>query len=321
MATVNEISQASKDCYGYGKIPIAWVGGSGTWALDTDEHKFRQTTTELIGQNEMVHRFTEVETPLGNVPIVWLFHVQCVPIVRISIHGWRFPIPTIQHTMATFWLLHELGIQQVIVDASVGGVQAAPWDLVIPNDVIVNDYAKWQIVSLAPAVGSHIWVRMDQPFCPRLGRILYQAAEKYQRQAKETDARQFGKTLGGTYYTMPLTVFETPAEIEDLCRRNVTVVGQSTGQEAIAARYCKMCFAVINPVVNYAEGLECATWSAGQRMEDLYEDLALSMATVMFNALAQMAEDFNDKKVATCECQTIAESVNLRRFTTQGSPF
>lgn len=313
------ILDLSRDCYGYGKISIAWVGGSGSWALDTDERKFREVAAKLIGQNEMLHRFTEVETPFGQVPVVWLFHINCVPVVRVPIHGWRFPIPTIQHTMATFWLLHELGIQQVIVDASVGGVRAEPWDLVIPDDVIVNDPAKWQIASLAPAVGSNIWLRMDQPFCPRLGAFLANSVERYRRE-KSPEFHTFGQLhAGGTYYTMPLTVFETPAEIQDLFKRNVTVVGQSSGQEAIAARYCKMCFAVINPVVNFAEGLERATWSAGQRMEDLYEDLALPMAHVMFRTLQQMAESFLSKEKKSCECLAIAESVNLVKLTTQGT--
>lgn len=319
MKAVN-ILDVSRDCYGYGKVPIAWVGGSGTWALDADERKFREVASKLIGQNEMLHCFTEVETPFGQVPVVWLFHINCVPVVRVPIHGWRFPIPTIQHTLATFWLLHELGIQQVIVDASVGGVQAAPWDLVIPNDVIVNDPAKWQIVSLAPAVGSHVWMRMDQPFCPRLGQMMAKSVEKY-RQNKPEDLRGFGEVKkGGVYYTMPLAVFETPGEIQDLLWRDVTVVGQSSGQEAIAARYCRMCFAVINPVVNFAEGLESAKWSGEQRMEDLYDQLAIPMATIMFYTLQQMAEEITfQKEYRTCDCLSLANSVNLTKLTTQGT--
>jgi hypothetical protein len=73
-----------------------------------------------------------------------------------------------------------------------------------------------------------------------------------------------------------------------------------------------MCYAVINPVANLAEGLEDGAWIQGG-MDTFYEDVALPMASVLWRTLHAVVQQ--DR---TCECLAISESVDVSRFTWAG---
>jgi purine nucleoside phosphorylase len=238
-----------------------------------------------------------------------LIDVHGWPVLRIPTHGWRFPLPSLQDTLAVFWLLSQIGVEQVIVDASVGGISVAPWDVVVPDDVILTEETKLAMPRLGREVGRTAWVRMANPFCPRVRGALVAA---YREVTHENDGgasaalRQFSDK--GLYYTTPLSVFETAAEIRFAKSIGGTVVGQSTGQEAAAARVCGMCFGVINPVANYAEGLAGGTWIEGG-MGAFYDAIALPMAQVVYNALQRLVA-----QERTCGCADINEAANVARL-------
>jgi purine nucleoside phosphorylase len=225
------------------------------------------------------------------------------------VHGWRFPIPGLDDTLAVFWLLSQLGAEQIVVDASAGGITARPWDVVVPHDVVVDSTAKAAVPRLAFELGISPWVRMKDPLCPRLAQAFTVALRNHSEDEAAANLHSLGEIVeGGVYYTTPLSVFETATEVEVLAKAGATVVGQSTGQEVACARMLGMCLAVMNPVANYAEGIEAGEWVQGG-MDTFYDDLALPMATVLWRVLEEIILQDRD-----CGCLEISRNVDIGRY-------
>jgi purine nucleoside phosphorylase len=296
--------------YGDPCARTASIGGSGTWALDRNPRR-AGFPEELAGAGgtAVVARVSEIATPFGQVPVVKVLDVRSQPVLRIPVHGWRFPVPSLDNTLAVFWLLSKLGVEQIVVDASVGGVRAEPWDVVVPDDVVIDVAAKQAVPRLAFELGRSPWVRMKDPFCSRLRSALSASITRYADEAAQLGLHSLGRLIeGGVYHTTPLSVFETATEIREIRGNGATVVGQSTGQEVACARVCGMCFAVMNPVANFAEGLEGGAWIEGGMVE-FYEELALPMATALWWTLEEIVT-----QERTCECHAIATGVDVDRY-------
>jgi 5'-methylthioadenosine phosphorylase len=311
MSHLNDIQAALQSEFGAPSVRTASIGGSGTWALDraATYRGFPETLPEA-GPQSVWARFADVDTPFGPIPQVKLIVVEGQPVIRIPAHGWRFPLPGLDDTLAVFWLLSRLAVEQALVDASVGGIRAKPWDVVVPDDVLVNDHAKLAVTRLGQALGRTPWVRMADPFCPRLRRVLISALKRYQ--TAQTPHHPLGELMdGGLYVCTPLSVFETAAEIRLLHAAGATVVGQSMGQEAAAARVCGICLAVVNPVANYAEGLGGGVWIEGG-MDRFYEECALPMGLVVYWALQEAVAQPRD-----CRCTSVTTKADVSRFTTE----
>jgi purine nucleoside phosphorylase len=314
VADLASIQDVFRTDYGAPTVRTASVGGSGTWALDRDPgRKGFPEALAWAGERTVVARFAEVETPFGPIPSAKAIDVDGHPVIRIPAHGWRFPVPTVDDTLAVFWLLSQLGVEQVLVDASVGGVTAKPWDMVVPDDVMVNEHSKLAVARLAVSLNLRPWVRMRDPFCPRLRQALIDSVERFEHDPGGEGLHPLGDLVdGGMYYTTPLSIFESAAEIRFLRSLGTVVVGQSTGQEVAAARVCGMCFAVINPVANYAEGLEQGAWMPGG-MEAFYDQCALPVATVVYGALQEIVVQERD-----CHCAAITTGADVSRYTDSG---
>ncbi len=293
------------------QIRTASVGGSGTWSMDMDPDR-GGFPEELLctGPEAVIAKFRDVETPFGVVPLTKVLNVDEHPVVRIPVHGWQLPTPTLKDTLATFWLLYQLGVEQVVVDASVGGIRAEPWDLVIPDDLVLNNFIKLSTVKLSQELGRDPWVRQANPFCPRIRQELVEAANRLKEDGTEEEFHPVGNIIdGGVYNTTPPALFETAAEIDTMLAAGHTVVGQSSGQEAAAARMCGMCLAVINPVANYAEGQAEGEWII-EGMEYFYDQISIPIGVITWWALQEVVNQERE-----CSCQTLAQSEDLSKFT------
>jgi len=71
-------------------ITTAWIGGSGTYYIDTCGIGFPEALS-CAGPRTVVLKLKEVETPFGSVPIVKLIDINGRPALRIPYHGWRLP--------------------------------------------------------------------------------------------------------------------------------------------------------------------------------------------------------------------------------------
>jgi purine nucleoside phosphorylase len=307
---LTDLTEVVESAYGCSAVRTCSIGGSGTWALDRAPGRggFPEELSFVAG-DAVVGKIPHIPTPFGTIPLVKVLDVCGQPVLRIPVHGWHFPVPDLDDTLAVFWLLSQMGVEQIVVDASVGGLSARPWDLVIPDDVFVDSTAKLAVSRLAGELGRSAWVRMKDPFCQRIRRSLADSARRLPLDDAGKGLHPFGRLVeGGTYLTTPLSVFETASEIAAMVGLGATVVGQSSGQEVACARLCRMCFAVANPVANLGEGLEAGAWVDGG-MDRFYDELALPMATVVWWTLERIVA-----QERSCDCLLLADSVDLQRY-------
>jgi len=311
MDAISTIKYVLYEKYKLSQIKTAWIGGSGTFSMDTIGIGFPEALS-CAGPNTVTLKLKDVETPFGKVPVVKLIDVKGFPVLRIPYHGWRLPEATIENTLATFWFLYQFDVKQVVVDASVGGLKAKPWDYVIPSDVLLHPIAKEKVANLARELGKDPWVRMYKPFCPRITQTLADQSFRLKREGTEEPTHPIGEIItSGTTITTPLSVFETATEIA-YYRNTVpdaVVVNQSTGQEAAAARILGMCIGFLNPVANYAEGLENGAWMPGGMLQ-FYKDVAMPTGVITYRVLTDIVNQPRD-----CQCAAISSDADLAEIT------
>ncbi|OGM09809.1 hypothetical protein A2W13_01345 [Candidatus Woesebacteria bacterium RBG_16_36_11] len=312
MCTIEALRDALGENFNTSQVRTGWIGGSGTFTIDTVGGGFPEVLS-CAGPKTVISRLTDLSTPFGKVPVVKLIDIDGQPVLRIPYHGWRLPKTTIDHTLATFWLLYQFAVEQVVVDASVGGLKAKPWDYVIPSDVFIHPVAKEQVAKLAWELEKDPWVRMYKPFCSRITSALSDQAHRLKKEGTEEPTHPIGEVItGGTTITTPLSFFETATEISYYLRTipDAVVVNQSTGQEAGAARILGMCIGAINPVANYAEGIKGGAWTPDGGMQQFYKDVAMPTGVISYRAVKQI---LNQKR--NCECVKLFSETDLGEFT------
>ena len=132
------------------------------------------------------------------------------------------------------------------------------------------------------------------------------------KEGTEEPTHPIGEVIqSGTTITTPLSVFETTTEI-NLYRNTVPdaiVVNQSTGQEVAAARILGMCIGVLNPVANYAEGINDGEWTPGG-MQQFYKDVAMPTGVITYRTVREIINQPRD-----CQCAAIAIEADLAEIT------
>lgn len=293
---INELKQK------VGRIRTASIGGSGTGSMEFPEQLpfFEHGMLREIVNN--------VQTPFGVVPVIKLMVVRGHIVPRIPFHGWKKlgksgVNATVEATQAVFWMLRHLGVEQVIVDASCGGIGIKPTDVVIPDNFFVFPDVKYAISKLCHSFGITPWMRMAEPACPRLRTAWLEAF-----------AGMTGEELGitgtihdgGKAVTTPLSLFETSWEIETYEKMGASTVNQSTGQEVYAARAMGMCIAHANPVANYAEGLKDGAWNPEYGMAEYYNKCAMPVGIATWKALESIVG-----REITCNCASYGAGEGL----------
>ncbi|MFN8524376.1 MAG: phosphorylase [Chloroflexota bacterium] len=147
-----------------------------------------------------------------------------------------------RYVEAGFWALEQAGVQRIVVDDNMGSLNP----LLDPGDVVVcHDYVDFhKEASLAPLEGK--LVRMRDPFCTELRRVLYEGCRA------EGFPRVFRR---GVYAVSHGTRFESPTEISIYQRLGGDIVGYSVVPAIYLARAMGACYAGIYLVSNYGEGL------------------------------------------------------------------
>lgn len=239
------------------KVDAGIIGGSGTWGT-----KFPEDFPEL--GLVVTDYLPELETPYGNSAPFKVITYKGHKILYVGMHG-CYPSesemilpPWAAKQVA--WIFHQTGAKWILTGGSVGGIQTStgaslpPWSIVIPNDFLM-----WQPPVMptnhggrTPRTPRSIFYRIAGAFCPILSEQLYKAT------AKQADKLQVIQQ-GGVYTCTPWGRFETPVEIQTMKQLGLTVVGQTVGWEAIAAREEGISIASLNIVSNFAE--ENNRWS------------------------------------------------------------
>ena len=210
---------------------IAIIGGTGLATLDTLKIIHQETRSTPYGEPSSPLVYGE----LGGQTVVFLAR-----------HGQHHTLPPHKiNYRANLWVLHRIGVKQVIAVAAVGGIRADmdPGALAFPDQII--DYTWGRPCTFFEDRLTHVThIDFTEPYCPELRERLIQAAC-----ALKLDARE-----SGAYAAMPGPRLETAAEIRRLERDGCAMVGMTGMPEAALARELGLRYAVCAVVANWAAG-------------------------------------------------------------------
>ena len=205
------------------KSSIGLIGGSGLEELLTEgEEKVCDNITIFVSKGE----------PASGKNVVFLPR-----------HGKAHDrLPHELDHSANLEVLNGEGARIVIASSAVGSMNEnfRPGDLIILDQFI--DFSKFHYTTISK---SPRHIDMTEPFCPKLRKILLDAA------------KAVGVTIhnGGTYVSVSGPRYETRAEIKAFKALGGDVVGMTVAPEATIAREKGMCYAVVATVTNPAAGI------------------------------------------------------------------
>lgn len=270
---------------------FALIGGSGTNSIDFPEDvkdpRVHALETDLV-----------FETPFGESPPMKLIEINVADGVRRALtcrmHGWRRGVKRGDASLQLYWIFHEAGVKKIIADGGVGSfdIELEPRTIVLPTDYIDLTIRKDIYV-----LGTHLLI-MRNPICRSLHPALLTA----------TSAHYDRVVGGGTYLCTEGPQFESVAEIRAFAQWGAQIVGQSMCPEVILARDIGACYARLDIVVNYAEGIVEA-WSHTELSEIFLEESA-RIGQCIIDTVAQAPLDDD------CGCQQLRKPSLLR----EGSP-
>lgn len=231
----------------------AVIGGSGLYGLNQE---FR------------IDRSYLQDTPYGQVSAeLKIGELNGQRIVFLPRHGESHQIPPHQiNYRANLWALQHLEVESIIAVNAVGGIDAPPQSLVIPDQII--DYT---------ANREATYFDGDQQAARHID-FTYPYS-KVLRERIIAAARSSGieLTQSGTYGCTNGPRFETGAEIQKMQRDGCSIIGMTGMPEACLARELDMDYASIALVVNWGAGIEDSILD----MEQITRTLERGMKTVI----------------------------------------
>jgi len=205
---------------------IGVIGGSGLYEMEG------LTDVEEV----------KVKTPFGepsDLIVVGTLEGRRVAFLPRHGRGHRI-MPTELPSRANIYALKSLGVEHIIAVSACGSMKEGihPLDMVIPDQIFDRTRGR---VSTFFGGGVVAHVSFDEPFCPDLSALLYQASE-------DTGARVH---KGGTFVVMEGPAFSTKAESRIYRGWGVDIIGMTVLPEAKLAREAGICYAVLANVTDY----------------------------------------------------------------------
>lgn len=268
---------------------FAIIGGSSTNSLQFPEQ------IDFPGVN-IIEKYPGWDTPFGRSPAFVLFELEGRRTLTCVMHGWRPGVKRADASRQIFWVFQQAGVKKILSEGGVGAIShlLRPRDLVAPNDYL--DFSMRKDVDLGTG---HLAI-MRQPFCPILRRALIEASEAIPGQGRVFDRSNYVVTDGRH--------FESPAEVQFFRLAGGDVIGQSVAPEVYLAREIGACYARLEIVVNYAEGI-VTDWSHEELKDIFFEDAPLA-GRRMLMALSALTLGPTE-----CGCGELRKSTLLRERT------
>lgn len=265
------------------QVDYAIIGGSGTWAITFPEDVGDASVT--VEQRDLVF-----ETPYGSTAPMKMLHLAPTApehvekrVLHVPMHGWRkdSPYSRMESSEQLFWLYQQAGVKQILVEASVGGLNhlLEPGDILVPHDFI--DERTSRTLRFTSNVGV---LRMRSPACKHLSNILIDEAEKRYRRVMRRGVSVVFE--GGR--------LETPAEIQLMRQMGGDIVGQSATPEVYLARAIGAHISFLNIISNYAEGVN-DDWRT-EDWNDFYLKCGPTVGQTIIDAMKRLSAD------PPCEC-------------------
>ncbi|MGV3524429.1 MAG: purine-nucleoside phosphorylase [Candidatus Sericytochromatia bacterium] len=199
---------------------------------------------------------------------------KCVAIFRGRLH--RYEGHPWRHVVFPITLMHEMGIETVIMTNSAGGLDyyLTPGDL-----VLIRDYLYYQPVSQEERTCLYLQAgaRQYPEFNPALLGMAHEAA-----QAAGVHLRH------GTYMSLLGPTYETPAELRFFSRMGADVVGMSTIPEAMWAQALKMQTLCISCVTNVTHTVQALAQTSHEEVVEVAQQASLRLEAVLKGLLQRL---------------------------------
>ena len=265
------------------KVKVAVIGGSA-----------------IMGSG-FPHAFEGVEVTADDIKFETTFG-PTAPFTHASINGTEFLFvpfhgitPKIRNTgpdsaaERVFYVLMQAGVKKIIGCALCGSTNRLldPGDVVIPDGFV--DYTTKRAQSLTRSLAHKgvevepIMYRLHKPFCPRLSRLLAEAAEE------AGFPRVFHRGIVGVSEGPRL---ESPSEIRlRYTDAGIDVVTMNLVPEVFFAREIGACYAALELVSNYGEGLVSTEWQGPEVFREFRERWCRHAAQAILVALRRLDPD------------------------------
>jgi len=215
-------------------ITIGIIGGSQAYTLLKEN--------ALSGK-----RLDERGTPFGNSqPIYKLKTPTQNTLYFLSRHGenkYSVTAPFVNYR-ANIYALKDLGVSAIIAWTGPGAINTdyKIGDFVIIDDIIDETHSRASTFFENKGWG---FIRMSEPFCPILRKILKDTLTDLKLPFKDK----------GIYICTQGPRLETKAEIIKYKTYSADLVGMTLAPEVFLAKELEMCYAALGYVTNYAEGI------------------------------------------------------------------
>lgn len=222
------------------KVDYFFMGGSSTFSIRFPEDL--QAADARVLERKLVFR-----TPYGESPIMKLFEVGGKAILTTKMHGRRLGVSRADSSRQVFWVAREAGVQRIVAEGGAGAVNHL---LELRDLLVCRDYIDLSLRKDVELGGPHLLVMRD-PVCPQQAELLLDVArEKCQQWG---DRRRIFRR--GIYAVTDGRHWESRAEVQMIKNMGADLVGQSMCPEVYLAREIGACYARLDMVVNYAEGI------------------------------------------------------------------
>ncbi len=195
-------------------------------------------------------------------------------------------MPTEVNSRANIFALKTLGVERIISVSACGSLREdyAPQHIVIPDQIF--DHTKFRQGYTFFGRGLVVHISFDQPFCPELSRLVYEAVKKT------------GATVhqGGTFITMEGPRFSTRGESLTYRRWGMDIIGMTAVPEAQLAREAEICYAALAHVTDY----DCWHETEAPVTVDMLIANLMANAAVTKQALTHLAPTVPLER--TCRC-------------------
>lgn len=233
------------------RVKIAVIGGSSNM---TERFPEDYPGVEVIS-SRIVY-----ETPFGPSAPFTHARVNGREFITVPFHGITPEIPNTEPNSAgerVFYVLWRAGVRKIIATATCGSTSRLldPADAVVPDGFV--DYTTKRAQSLTRSLRAkgvqteRVSYRLHQAFCPTLSRSLVAAAKK-----------QFPRVFSrGTAGVSEGPRLESPDEVKfRWVNAGLDIVTMNMVPEVFFAREIGACYATLEVVSNYGEGVVSTGW-------------------------------------------------------------
>jgi 5'-methylthioadenosine phosphorylase len=218
---------------------------------------------------EVIEEGVEYETPFGPTAPFTHASIGGLEFLFVPFHGITKEIRNTEPDSAgerVFYVLLRAGVRKIVGCALCGSTNRLldPSDVVVPDGFV--DYTTRRAQSLCRSLvakgveAEPVSYRLHQPFCPTLGRLLVEGSKR------AGFPRVFSRGVVGIAEGPRL---ESPSEIGlRYTGCGIDVVTMNAVPEVLFAREIGACYATMQVVSNYGEGLVSADWTGPGAFED-----------------------------------------------------